>query len=124
MENIKYKKYLNITETKKDHLIDLIGPILAYEEDLLFSFICEKAQIFFTNKRVILMDYNDNTGNSLDITSIFYSRFTLFRLQTTDRFKTDNILKASIGNSLELDFSFTQTESLLQISELIAAHMK
>lgn len=70
------------------------------------------------------MDYNDNTGNSLDITSIFYSRFTLFRLQTTDRFKTDNILKASIGNSLELDFSFTETESLLQISELIAAHMK
>ncbi|MGL5635624.1 MAG: PH domain-containing protein, partial [Bacteroidales bacterium] len=82
------------------------------------------AQIFFTNKRIILMNYLDDSGNALDITSIFYTRITLFSLQTSDRFKSNNLLKASIGNSLEVDFSFTQTESLLQIAELIAAHLK
>ncbi|MGL5772108.1 MAG: PH domain-containing protein [Bacteroidales bacterium] len=124
METMTIKQYMNLAEIKKDHLIDLIGPILAYEEDLQFSFKCEKAQIFFTNKRIILMNYLDDSGNALDITSIFYTRITLFSLQTSDRFKSDNLLKASIGNSLEVDFSFTQTESLLQIAELIAAHLK
>ncbi|MGL5789174.1 MAG: PH domain-containing protein [Bacteroidales bacterium] len=124
METMTIKQYMNLAEIKKDHLIDLIGPILAYEEDLQFSFKCEKAQIFFTNKRIILMNYLDDSGNALDITSIFYTRITLFSLQTSDRFKSNNLLKASIGNSLEVDFSFTQTESLLQIAELIAAHLK
>ena len=118
------KEYLNLTEIKKDHLIDLIGPILAYEEDLQFSFKCEKAQIFFTNKRIILMNHLDDSGESIEITSIFYSRITLFSLQTTDRFKTNNILKTAIGGRLEIDFTFAQNESLLQIAELIAAHLK
>ncbi|MGL5689272.1 MAG: PH domain-containing protein, partial [Bacteroidales bacterium] len=88
MGTMTIKQYMNLAEIKKDHLIDLIGPILAYEEDLQFSFKCEKAQIFFTNKRIILMNYLDDSGNALDITSIFYTRITLFSLQTSDRFKS------------------------------------
>lgn len=78
----------------------------------------------FTNKRLILIDYQGMTGTKAEYRSIPYSKITQFSVETAGNFDHDAELKIWVsGLATPIEKSFNKKLNILDIERTLAEYV-
>lgn len=121
MEIYRIKQISDLTEVKKDDAVDLCGPLLSYDEEVILSFKSSSDRVFLTNKRILIVHTEDNDKEYM---FLFYSRVAAFSIETKKGDEISSILKLWIIGLGEVLLSFKKDTDSIQIAELIGSHIK
>ncbi|MGL5785558.1 MAG: PH domain-containing protein [Bacteroidales bacterium] len=121
MEIYRIKQISDLSEVKKDDGVDLCGPLLSYDEEVILSFKSAVNRIFFTNKRIIIVQSDEI---SKEFFFLFYSRMAAFSFETKKQDEASSLLKLWIIGLGEVTLEFRQGCDIVGIAELIGSHIK
>lgn len=121
MEINRIKQINELTEVKKDDAVDLCGPLLSYDEEVILSFKSSFDKVLLTNKRIIIV-HTENENK--EYMFLFYSRMAAFAIETKKQEEASSELKLWIIGLGEILFSFKKDTDTIQIAELIGSHIK
>lgn len=120
MIDFKNSSYLKLREAKLQDGIDLVEPLLIEGESVISVYKSVRDFVVFTNKRVISANVQGVTGKKRDLTSMPYSRITVFSVETSGVFDIDSELELWFSGLGKVTFEFTGHSDIIQIGKTIA----
>ena len=114
-ENMKYIK-MKEDEKYSKKAEDLIVP----GEEILGSYKAVRDGVVFTTKRVIIINVQGFTGKKTDYTSLPYSKFNAYSIESAGVFDMDAELNVYISGMGMLKFEFRGRSDIKEISRYIS----
>ncbi|MGL4994001.1 MAG: PH domain-containing protein [Bacteroidales bacterium] len=118
------KQVVSLSEVDKDNGVDIYGALMAYDEEVIYSYKSVRDRAIFTNKRVIIIDTQGITGKKKEFLSIFYSKISAFSIETAGSFDLDCDLKLFVSPMGEVELGFIRGTDIYKISQLMSTHIK
>jgi len=105
---------LAVSEIRDDYIA-----LLAPGEEMLHAFKFVRDQIFFTSKRIIMVNVQGMTGKKVEVASIPYKAVTRFSVETAGTFDLDADVKihvSGLSRPIELELSRAADTKSLQMT--------
>jgi len=112
--NMKYIK-MKQDDSYKKKVVDLIVP----GENVLGSYKALRDGIIFTTSRIIVINVQGLTGKKVDYTSIPYSKFNAYSIETSGVFDMDAELNIYVSGMGMMTFEFRGRSNIREISQFI-----
>jgi hypothetical protein len=97
--------------------------LLADGESIDVGFIVIRDTFIFTNKRLILIEFQGITGTRIDYLSIPYSKITKFSIETAGMFELDAELKIWVGSDpVPLSKKFNKSVNIYDLQQVLAKY--
>jgi hypothetical protein len=104
-------------------LIKDYGRLLADGESIDVGFIVIRDTFIFTNKRLILIEFQGITGTKVDYLSIPYSKVTKFSIETAGMFELDAELKIWVGSDpVPISKKFNKSVNIYDLQQVLAKY--
>lgn len=104
-------------------LVKDYGRLLADGESIDVGFIVIRDTFIFTNKRLILIEFQGITGTKVDYLSIPYSKVTKFSIETAGMFELDAELKIWIGSDpVPISNKFNKSVNIYDLQQVLAKY--
>lgn len=100
------------------------GKLIAEGEVIELGFKLVRDVFIFTNKRLILVDYQGMTGKKVEYHSIAYKSITHFSIETAGHFDLDTELKLWISSSKEpITKKINKKVNIYDLQKVLATHI-
>jgi len=114
----------NASVLKTEDLVKKYGTLLAEEETIEIGFGLIRDVFIFTNKRLILVDFQGLTGKKIEYHSIVYKSITHFSIETAGHFDLDAELKIWISSAKEpLVKKFNKKVNIYDVQKILATYI-
>lgn len=113
---IKLKKIPN--ENCSQEILSLLLP----DENVIGSYVSIRDSVVFTDKRVISMNVQGITGKKKDLTSMPYSKISVFSVETSGVIDLDSELEMYFSGLGKVKFEFTGHSDIIEIGRIIAKY--
>lgn len=112
--------YVKLSELDISQVGDDIRGFLLPGEVMERAFRSMRDSVIFTNLRIIAVNVQGLTGKKKDYTSLPYSKFTAFSVETSGVFDLDSELEIYLSGVGKVKFEFTGQTDICEIGRLIA----
>lgn len=113
-QNMKYIK-MKQDDSYKKKVQDLIVP----GENVLGSYKAVRDGVVFTTKRLIIINVQGMTGKKVDYTSIPYTKFNAYSIESSGVFDMDAELNIYVSGMGMMTFEFRGRSDIREISQFI-----
>jgi hypothetical protein len=113
----------NASEVDVETVAQELAPIIGETESIQRVFKVIRDMYVFTNKRLILIDKQGNTGRKVDYHSIPYRAITQFKLETAGHFDLDAEFKIWISGQDNPIIKELKKDTVVGIQQTLATHM-
>ena len=100
---------------------DELRPILVAGESVIGCYQDVRDHVVFTDKRIIAVNVQGITGKKKDITTLPYSKISVFSVETAGTFDLDSEIELYYSGVGKVRFEFRGASDILEISRVIAA---
>jgi len=105
---------------KNEQILDPINKFLIEGETVLSAFKTIRAQLVFTNKRIISANVQGLTGKKIDYTSIPYSKIQTFSVETAGLLDLDCELEIYISSIGKIHFVIKGGFDIVSFNKVIS----
>jgi len=105
---------------KNEQILDPINKFLIEGETVLSAFKTIRAQLVFTNKRIISANVQGLTGKKIDYTSIPYSKIQTFSVETAGLLDLDCELEIYISSIGKIHFEIKGGFDIVSFNKVIS----
>lgn len=114
----------NATEVDINKVIDEIEPLLTDDEGVERAFKVIRDLIFFTNRRLILVDKQGVTSKKVEFHSIPYKSITHFSIESSGHFDLDAELKIWISSTSEpIEKEFKKDKNIYEVQKALTYYI-
>ncbi|WNJ17134.1 PH domain-containing protein [Pontibacter sp. G13] len=113
----------NASEVSAEKLNEKYGRLLTENEQIELGFKLIRDVFMFTNKRLILIDFQGITGSKVEYKSLPYKNVSRFSLETAGTFDLDAELKIWISseNTPTVSKKFNKSIDVYEVQRFLAA---
>ena len=123
MIDFKNPKYLKLRETEDTRHLASMQEYLAQGEAFRYVFVSVRDRIYFTNKRLIVVNVEGVTGAKKNITSLPYKKIQAFSIETAGVADIDSELQLWFSGLGPITFEFTCGKAIKNIMKLLGDYV-
>lgn len=94
-----------------------IFKLLVEEEEVELAYAHMRDKLWFTNKRIVIMDVQGMKGNKVEYRSFPYSRITSFSIETASTFDLDSDFKIWLNGVGKFEIKFSKKLDIQKIGK-------
>lgn len=115
----------NASVESNESLMEKYGNLLVDGEQVDIGFKLIRDIFIFTNKRLILIDFQGMTGKKIEYQSVLYSSISRFSVETVGHFDLDAELKIWISSEVIPTVSkrFNSSVNIYDVQKVLANHV-
>lgn len=123
MIDFKNPKYLKLRETEDKRHLEFMQEYLAQGEMIRYVFVSVRDRIYFTNKRLIVVNVEGVTGTKKNITSLPYNKIQAFSIETAGVADIDSELQLWFSGLGPITFEFTCGKAIKSVMKLLSNYV-
>lgn len=97
-----------------------VSSILIEEEFVEYAFSNVRDKVWFTNKRIIVMDVQGISGSKKEFRSFPFSKISSFSIETSGTFDSDSDFKIWVSGSGVFQIKFSKKLDIISIGKFIS----
>ena len=114
---------IKLHKVKDDAISAKCEYLLINGEDIIGVYKTVRDYVVFTNKRLISVNVQGITGKKQDLTSMPYSKITVFSVETAGVFDLDSELEIYFAGVGKVHFDFTGHSDIIEIGKSISEYI-
>ena len=114
--------FVKLKKIPNDNCSQEILSLLLSDENVIGAYVSIRDSVVFTDKRVISMNVQGITGKKKDLTSMPYSKISVFSVETSGVLDLDPELEMYFSGLGKVKFEFTGHSDIIEIGRIIAEY--
>ena len=114
--------FVKLKKIPNDNCSQEILSLLLSDENVIGAYVSIRDSVVFTDKRVISMNVQGITGKKKDLTSMPYSKISVFSVETSGVLDLDSELEMYFSGLGKVKFEFTGHSDIIEIGRIIAEY--
>ena len=114
--------FVKLKKIPNENCSQEITSLLLPGENVIGAYVSIRDSVVFTDKRVISMNVQGITGKKKDLTSMPYSKISVFSVETSGVLDLDSELEMYFSGLGKVKFEFTGHSDIIEIGRIIAEY--
>ena len=123
MIDFKNGSFVKLKQTDPGALGSNLYSLLLPDERIISAYKGVRDYVVFTDKRFISVNVQGITGKKQDLTSMPYSKITVFSVETAGTLDLDSELELYFSGVGRVKFEFSGKSDIVEIGKLIASYV-